>query len=211
MTMKTATTTDKSLAIAAAARAASAKTRARLLEGGARVIAEHGFRAATMESIGAASGFSHQTVRDHFRTPTLLLTEIVSKGWRDITDAMPKDGEPIEQIMAAYDALAEFVLTKPNVVRCMLVDVLTAGPTGARLDNAEFNAFQAAIETAVRRDVKGRPGITAAFADIIISSMTHLVYARGVLLPNEARDVLTKVVTSALLTRWASGRALPDA
>jgi len=206
-TATTTKTTTKTVEAAAAAKAATAKTKARLLEGGANAIAEQGFHAVTMESIGAASGFSHQTVRDHFRSPTLLLTDIVSLGWHAVRVAMPTDAEPIEKILAAYDALVLLVHEKPSVARCMLHDALSAGVRNQPLDVTEFSEFRADIDRAIGSEIKNR-AIAAAYTDIVISAMTHLVYPRGVLFPPVGREVLTQILTFLLLSRWTAGGRL---
>jgi AcrR family transcriptional regulator len=120
-------------------------TRRRVIEAGARVFADLGFHAATKERIGAAAGFSHQTVRDYFRTKEGLLGAIVSDAWRTVLNAMNAvpDVAPIDQLMAGYDALDMLARARPAEARCVLHEAQIAGPRGGPLLVEEEKASSA--------------------------------------------------------------------
>src|SRR5260221_559304 len=96
-------------------------TRRRVIEAGARVFAELGFHAATKERIGAAAGFSHQTVRDYFRTKEGLLGAIVADAWRQVLTAMnaQPSATPLDQLLAGFDALDGMARRRPAEARCV--------------------------------------------------------------------------------------------
>jgi len=154
----------------------SGSTRRRVIEAGARVFADLGFHAATKERIGAAAGFSHQTVRDYFRTKEGLLGAIVADAWRSVLDATQSraDAAPIEQLMAAYDALDTLARQRPAEARCVLHEAQIAGPKGAPMQVEEERAFYAAVEKIIT-SATGLSGASAtARAEAIIAAMQGL-------------------------------------
>ena len=191
----------------------------RLIKAGAKVFAEAGFRLeaytaarqalATMERLGEAAGVSHQTVRDNFRTPTLLLTAVVAEGWERVLAAMAKTrkDEPIEMVLAAYDAIEKIAREETHLPYCMFHVARCAGPTGNPLIVDERREVHVVIEDAIIRETKCSRGIAYAYCEILISAIEHLAYpASNMVPPPIARDIFTQVVTSTLLVRWAGGR-----
>jgi AcrR family transcriptional regulator len=142
----------------AAARGEHRTTKRRVIDAGARVFAREGFHAATKEKIGEAAGFSHQTVRDQFRTTRALLAAVTGDVWRDVRAvldvALPgDDGTPAEARVAlalrAYDALADRCARDPWSVLCALHEARrvagTDGGAEATLETEEERAVRARL------------------------------------------------------------------
>lgn len=151
-------------------------TRRRVIEAGARVFADLGFHAATKERIGAAAGFSHQTVRDYFRTKEGLLGAIVSDAWRSVLNAMNAvpDASPIDQLMAGYDALDTMARSRPAEARCVLHEAQIAGPRGGPLLVEEEKGFKRAVEQIIARATGMTGPAVTARAEVIIAAMQAL-------------------------------------
>ena len=71
-----------------AARAERADARARILAAAGRLIAERGYRAASVDDIAAAAGFSKGAVYWHFGSKEDLLHTLIDERLRDRTEAM---------------------------------------------------------------------------------------------------------------------------
>jgi AcrR family transcriptional regulator len=151
-------------------------TRRRVIEAGARVFADLGFHAATKERIGAAAGFSHQTVRDYFRTKEGLLGAIVADAWRSVLTAMAsqRDNSPIGQLLAAYDALDSLARTRPAEARCVLHETKIAGPKGGPLVVEEERAFKQAVEQIITTATGLRGAPAMARAEALVAAMEGL-------------------------------------
>jgi AcrR family transcriptional regulator len=151
-------------------------TRRRVIEAGARVFADLGFHAATKERIGAAAGFSHQTVRDYFRTKEGLLGAIVADAWRTVLTAMAAtpNASPLEQIMAGYDALEGMTRARPAEARCVLHESQIAGPKGGPLHVAEELGFKRGVEQVITAATGMRGAAAVARAEVIIAAMEAL-------------------------------------
>lgn len=151
-------------------------TRRRVIEAGARVFAEIGFHAATKERIGAAAGFSHQTVRDYFRTKEGLLAAIVCDAWRTVLQAVTAraDAPALDQILAGYDALDSLSRTRPAEARCVLHEAQIAGAKGGPLQVEEELAFKRAVEQLVTSTTGIRGAAAATRAEILVAAMAAL-------------------------------------
>jgi AcrR family transcriptional regulator len=151
-------------------------TRRRVIEAGARVFADLGFHAATKERIGAAAGFSHQTVRDYFRTKEGLLAAIVCDAWRSVLQAMTARPEaaPIEQLLAGYDALDSLTRSRPAEARCVLHEAQIAGPKGAPLHVQEEIGFKRAVEQIITNASGIRGAAAATRSEILVAAMEAL-------------------------------------
>lgn len=151
-------------------------TRRRVIEAGARVFADLGFHAATKERIGAAAGFSHQTVRDYFRTKEGLLAAIVCDAWRTVLQAMSSrpDAPAIEQILAGYDALDSLSRSRPAEARCLLHESQIAGPKGAPLLVQEQLGFKRAVEHIITNGTGMRGAAALTRAEILVAAMEAL-------------------------------------
>jgi AcrR family transcriptional regulator len=154
----------------------SGATRRRVIEAGARVFAEQGFHAATKERIGDAAGYSHQTVRDYFKTKEGLLGVIVADAWRAVLDAMGSRSEatPIEQLLAAYDALDALARARPAEARCVLHEAQTAGPRGAPLHIEEELGFKHAVEQIIGAATGLRGTAATTRAEVVVAAMEAL-------------------------------------
>jgi AcrR family transcriptional regulator len=71
-----------------AARAERSNARERLLGAAAKVFAERGYRAASIDDIAAAAGFSKGAVYWHFQSKEDLLHTLIDERLRDPTEAM---------------------------------------------------------------------------------------------------------------------------
>lgn len=151
-------------------------TRRRVIEAGARVFADLGFHAATKERIGAAAGFSHQTVRDYFRTKEGLLAAIVADAWRTVLGAVQAhaNAAPLEQLMAGYDALATLARERPAEARCVLHEAQIAGARGGPLLVDEERAFKQAVERLVTTATRTNGAGASARAEAVVAAMTGL-------------------------------------
>jgi AcrR family transcriptional regulator len=182
-----------------------ATTHRRVLDAAARVFAERGFHATTKELIGAAAGYSHQTVRDHFRTLDELLAVIVAEGWREVRGSLVRaDASPVDRLLAAFDALDALARTRPAEARCVLHEASVAGPFGAPLDVEEQRAFYAAVERIVmvstgRGDAPARAAaLIAALEGLMRPLVVPWFDARMVYSVSEARRAF-RTLAEALL------------
>lgn len=167
----------------------SGSTRRRVIEAGARVFADLGFHAATKERIGAAAGYSHQTVRDYFRTKEGLLGAIVADAWRQVLDAMGTRANegPLEQLMAAFDALDQLSRARPAEARCVLHEAQIAGPKGGPLIIDEERGFKRAVEQIISNASGARGAAATARAEIVIAAMEALTRPNVVATEGEVR------------------------
>lgn len=151
-------------------------TRRRVIEAGARVFADIGFHAATKERIGAAAGYSHQTVRDYFRTKDGLLAAIVCDVWRNVLEAVTSRPEDpaVEQILAGYDALDTLSRTHPAEARCALHEAQIAGANGRPLVVEEERVFKKLIEHLVTSTTGIRGAAAFTRAEILVAAMAAL-------------------------------------
>lgn len=161
-------------------------TRRRVIEAGARVFADLGFHAATKEKIGTAAGFSHQTVRDYFRTKEGLLSAIVADAWKSILHAMTAQpgAEALAQIISGYDALDALAHTRPAEARCVLHEAQIAGANGGPLLVEEEREFKRALEQIISAKTGLRGSVVATRAEVIIAAMQALT--RPTVIPDES-------------------------
>jgi len=184
-----------------------------VIEAGAKVFADLGFHAATKERIGAAAGFSHQTVRDYFRTKEGLLGAIVADAWRTVLSAMTSQpsATSIDQLMAGYDALDSMTRARPAEARCVLHEAQIAGPKGAPLLVQEELGFKRAIEQIISNATGSRGPSALARAEVIIAAMEALTRPNVINGEDESRTKYTpeearlsfRMLTESMLQRMS--------
>jgi AcrR family transcriptional regulator len=154
----------------------SEKTRRVLLEAAARVFADAGFHDATKEKIGAAAGYSHQTVRDYFRTKEQMLLTIAADVWGAATSALRASPQaaPVERLVAAYEALASYADRYPAEARCALHETQIAGPHGGPLPVEEERLFRHEVARLASEHAGFPEADAAARADAVVALLTAL-------------------------------------
>jgi AcrR family transcriptional regulator len=154
----------------------SEKTRRALLEAAARVFADEGFYEATKEKIGASAGYSHQTVRDYFRTKELMLLTIASDVWRVALLALREapQASPVDRLAAAYEALSAYAERHPAEARCALHETQIAGPHGGPLAVAEEQALRHEVARLAAEHAGLPPADAAARAEAAAALLTAL-------------------------------------
>jgi AcrR family transcriptional regulator len=105
------------------------RTRAGLLAGAARALAEHGLRRSTMQSIAAAAGVSKATLYNHFRTKDEVVTALFATEVDRLTalaGAVPPDRAlaALSDELGAHPVLRRLAETEPE----LLTGLLAVGP-----------------------------------------------------------------------------------
>jgi AcrR family transcriptional regulator len=95
----------------------SARTRQRLLDAGARLFSEHGYRNTRLSDIADAAGIQTGSIYYHFASREELVAEILRLGmenaWshvREAVDALAPDATPIDRLGVAIRAHVAVVL-----------------------------------------------------------------------------------------------------
>jgi AcrR family transcriptional regulator len=165
------------------------ETRSQLLRAGLRVVADHGFAAATTAAIAAASGKSHGTVFVHFRTREALVDELValvgtaiSQRLADVPNAAPSVPDVIDAHLIA--------LQENEVLYARLLGEATTLPLSAR---ARVFALQSGIawrlREALERDVvrgAARAMDPVALANLWIALTNHYLLNRDLFAPGKS-------------------------
>ncbi len=100
---------------------AKAERRSVLLQAGATLFAQRGFRGVSIEDLGAAAGVSGPAVYRHFPGKQALLGALLAgvsgellAGGRAVVDATPDAGTCLRELIAFH---VDFALTAPEVIR----------------------------------------------------------------------------------------------
>jgi AcrR family transcriptional regulator len=116
--------------------------RARILDAAARVFADRGYEAASLDEIAEAAEISKPVIYDHFESKKALHIELLELHAGEMLDFMTERAiteETVEgQLAAGLDAFLEFVETHPYAWRLIFRD-----PTAA---DAEIEQAQRRVE-----------------------------------------------------------------
>ncbi|WP_297006326.1 TetR/AcrR family transcriptional regulator [uncultured Corynebacterium sp.] len=100
---------------------AKMRRRAELLAAAARIIAEKGFHAMTLEDLGESVGISGPAVYRHFASKQAILAELLTGVSERLLSGATRIEEtvddPAEQLMLLIDGHVDFALTEPVLIR----------------------------------------------------------------------------------------------
>ncbi len=170
--------------------------RALILEAAARVFADRGYEAASLDEIADAAGISKPVIYDHFASKKELHMLLLDAQTADLlsfmTERVSRAATSEGQLEAGFDAFFEFVESHPFAWRMLFRD-----PTAA---DSEIAALQRRIQV---RATAAIAGLTAA---------QPVVEAPG----DPERELLTEVVGQLLKTAsnglaawWYEHREIP--
>ncbi len=105
---------------------AMGRTRAGLLDGAARALAEHGLRRSTMQSIATAAGVAKATLYNHFRTKDEVVAALLAAELDRLTvlgAELPLDRAlaALSDELGAHPVLRRLAVTEPEVLTGSLV------------------------------------------------------------------------------------------
>jgi AcrR family transcriptional regulator len=112
--------------------AAAADQRRRILEATADLVAEHGYQAATIETIVRRAKVGYATFYKNFADKEQCYLALLDAAYGvtayRVRRAYDREQEWPDQVAAGLGALFEAIAEHPNVGRACLVEALTAGP-----------------------------------------------------------------------------------
>ncbi len=186
-----------------------ATTRRELVQAGLRVVAEHGFAAATTAAIAQACGKAHGTVFVHFKTREALVAELVEEVGRAITERLadiPTETTGVAEVLDAHLA----ALAAHEVLYARLLRDATSLPAAAR---ARVFALQSGIAWRLRhahaRDLKRRKVRAmdpVALGNTWIALTNHYLMNRDLFAPGAS----VIAARGAELRRSCSTSCVPD-
>lgn len=112
--------------------AAAADQRRRILEATADLVAEHGYQAATIETIVRRAKVGYATFYKSFADKEQCYLALLDAAY-EVTEhrvrrAYDREQEWPDQVAAGLGAVVETIAEHPNVARACVVEALTAGP-----------------------------------------------------------------------------------
>jgi AcrR family transcriptional regulator len=161
------------------ARLPGAQRRRLLEDAAARLFAEHGYAATTVDDIVAAAGVSKPMLYRHFDSKKELLMKLMERR-RDELAAAPLErflqgqGEPEERLPAMIDAWFAHVEEHPHSSRVLFQDAI--GDPDIRALQVELRRRQRAADVALLREFAREPPEEELepLGEIIRSSLTGL-------------------------------------
>jgi AcrR family transcriptional regulator len=178
---------------------AKAERRRQLLDAGARLIAERGFRGVRLDDLGAAAGISGPAVYRHFASKEALLVELlggVSEQLLTGATAITEQSTPAEALERLIDLQLDFALDKAEIIRIHDRD-LDYVPTAARrqIRKAQRQYVEVWVEVLRRNDpdmAESDARVAAHGAFGLINSTAHSATTTG------ARKVLRRMALASL-------------
>src|SRR5512133_4216499 len=128
------------------------KSRELVLDAAERVMAEHGFEAATLARVVAESGIPMSSVYHYYGSKDGILLAVMERGaerfFADLPEADRRTGQPVEHLTRAVAATVETLERHPNFLRLLIV--FAAQPP--RAGDGEVHAVVSRVrEMALRR------------------------------------------------------------
>lgn len=100
---------------------AKRRRRAELLDAAARIIAEKGFHAMTLEDLGESVGISGPAVYRHFSSKQTILTELLTgvseRLLATATEIAESEAGPVDQLERLIAGHVDFALSEPVLIR----------------------------------------------------------------------------------------------
>ncbi len=125
--------------------AAAADQRRRILEAAADLVAEHGYRGATIETIVRRAKVGYATFYKNFEDKKqcylALLDAAYGVTFHRVQRAYDREQEWPDKVAAGLGALFENIVAHPNIGRACLVEALTAGPEAVARHEALLKRF----------------------------------------------------------------------
>lgn len=146
--------------------------REQLLQVGAKLFAEKGFEAVTIEEIAAKAGVSKPVVYEHFGSKDGLYAVIVDREMNlllgMVTDSLTAD-RPRALLEQAATALFDYIETRENGFRILVRDSPVAQNTGNFASLLRDVASQVEARLAREFDRKGFPGkLAPMYANMLV-------------------------------------------
>lgn len=169
--------------------------RLRILEAAARVFADRGYEAASLDEIAEAAGISKPVIYDHFASKKQLHISLLDSETEELlsflTVRVTAEQTPERQLEAGFDAFFEFVETHPYAWRLIFRD-----PTAADAD------IVAAHDVVKQRATAAIAALAAAHPYAEDGSDPD----KGIL--QEAVAVLIKTASNGLAAWWYEHRSV---
>lgn len=125
--------------------AAVADQRRRILEATADLVAEHGYQAATIETIVRRAKVGYATFYKNFEDKQQCYLALLDAAYgvtaHRVRRAFDREQEWPDQVAAGLGALFETIAEHPNVGRACVVEALTAGPEAVARHEAMLQEF----------------------------------------------------------------------
>lgn len=186
--------------------------RRRLFEAMIETVAEHGYTAATVTQLRTRAGVSKRTIYDHFpsKEAYFLATYdlVVSDCAERLSAAYERDGDWLERISRAFNALISAIYERPSAARLALIEALGAGRAAIERTERASRTFERMISTAMAEG----PGGTAVDPVIARGLVGGIAFALRVELTRgslERQSLAGKLLDWALAYRDAAHQRLP--
>jgi AcrR family transcriptional regulator len=125
--------------------AAAADQRRRILEAAADLIAEQGYKGATIETIVRRAKVGYATFYKNFEDKEQCYLELLDTAYgvtaHRVQQAYDRELEWPDRVAAGLGALFETIAAHPGVGRACLVEALTAGPEAVARHEAMLKRF----------------------------------------------------------------------
>lgn len=125
--------------------AAAADQRRRILEATADLVAEHGYRRATIETIVRQAKVGYATFYKNFEDKQQCYLALLDTAYeltgRRVQQAYDREQAWPDKVAAGLGALFEQIVEHPNAARACLVEALTAGPEAIARHEAMLKRF----------------------------------------------------------------------
>ena len=172
-----------------------AERRQRLLDGAARLFAERGFRAVSIEDLAADAGVSGPAVYRHFPSKEAILADLLVSVSQRLLDegSTEADGaaDPHEALRRLISFHTEFALRDRDLIRIQDHDMASLAPADAksvsRLQRAYLEVW---VTTLVR--------LESTVSESIARTKIHAVFGLLNSTPHSARSADTEATRSVL-------------
>lgn len=176
-----------------------AAQRERLFDAAARVFARQGYADATAEAVAREAGMSKATFYEHFSNKEECISALFDRATEVVLGGLAPTGEReyasyAERVRARLTAIVDVVAAHPHVAQTLMVEIVGAGPEGARKRDAVIDGFADIIVADNARIAAGfGVPVYADRADVVACvAATFEVVARQLRtgLPEDPRDLV---------------------
>jgi AcrR family transcriptional regulator len=177
-----------------------AAMRQALVDSAARLFAEHGVDATTMDDIAAAAGTSRTSVFNYFGHKEMLLCEIGARYVRALAEdaRIPRITSPRARMKAMTDVVAEFAVREPVLVAAVAREMTHPDPERRRTASETMrygDVVESALDSLARIGRLRHPRRRASYARMMIDMLAGAVVRAGGDFPVEQlRDELHRNV-----------------
>jgi AcrR family transcriptional regulator len=195
--------------------AAAADQRRRILEATADLVAEHGYQAATIETIVRRAKVGYATFYKNFEDKGQCYLALLDAAYgvtaHRVQRAYEREDEWPDKVAAGLGGLFETIAEHPNVGRACVVEALTAGPEAVARHEAMLKGFVPLLKPGRELNPR-RAQLPETLEDTLVGGVLWVINQRLVAGEAEAlRGLLPETIEFVLRPYVGEDRAAREA